>query len=151
MVHFPSWCQPRATGGDVNNKACKIQPWLRTDLKSSPPTSVILNCSNFRNEPRIVQNHRLRPHCAENALNRHKCCIYTKLLLRAMYTSSSCFIGRQLCWVWAPNIQKIRLHHIEKRITLGRGRTMYWCIRRTIHRVPALRLHDYAIRHLRRK
>ena len=47
---------------DVNNKACKIQPWLRTDLKSSPPTIVILNCSNFRNELRIVQNHRFRPH-----------------------------------------------------------------------------------------
>ena len=93
-------------GGDVNSKACKIQPWLRTDLKSSPATSVILNCSNFRNDPRIVQNHRFRPHCAEDAFNRHKCCMYTKLLLQTMHTSSSSFIELQLCCVWPPYVQK---------------------------------------------
>ena len=84
-------------GACVYYKAGEICLGLRTDIMSLPSITVIRQCCTFRNQNPTVRNYRFKPHCAENVLNRHNSCVSTKLLLQATHTSSSCFIGRQVC------------------------------------------------------
>jgi len=84
-------------GADVYYKAAEIHPGLRADIMPLPSITVIRQCGSFRNQYRPLRNYRFKPKSAENVLNRHSSCISTKLLLQATHTSSSCFIGRQVC------------------------------------------------------
>ena len=93
-------------GAYVYYKAAEIHPGHRTDSMSLPSVTVIRQCYTFRNQYQTLRNYRFKPHCAENVLIRHNSCVSTKLLLQATHTSSSSFIGRQLCCVWAPHVQK---------------------------------------------
>ena len=103
----------RRQGAGMNNKAGEIYWKPHADFISLPSRIVIRNCSNCRNNPSIVQIQRLKLQRPRNTLDSRNWSADTNLHYHSIHTSSFCIIARQVCCLWAPEVQKHRLHNIE--------------------------------------
>ena len=103
----------------MNNKACKIQPWLRTDLKSSPPTSVIPKLFQFSERAAHRAKSSFQATLRRKRIESPQLLHLHKATASTTHTSSCSFIGRQLCCVWESNVKKKNAFTILKTNNTG--------------------------------